>query len=360
MYRRCTFFYTIYWNPFIKNQFWYKIKGKHLSCEIINICFAWEKKGKLMSFAAEVKNELSRIETEKKCCQLAEISGFLRVAGSIGLAGSGKFKIIITSENPAVIRHYKKLLHDYFNVETTLEVGESNSVVGKHTYKITIDAANRSEQILRETGILLIREGNNYISDGIYDGVVKNKCCKKAYLRGVFLGAGTMSDPEKSYHLEFVCRTEALARDLRRIINSFTDLQAKEFKRGKSHIVYMKKADYIADTLGIMGGDTHSLIIENTLVEKSVRNQVNRMANCDNANLDRTVEAAIKQVKAIEKIENVKGLDWLSDKLREIAVLRKENPDISIAALGELCDPPLKKSGVNGRLKKILDLADSL
>lgn len=313
-----------------------------------------------MSFAGDVKNELAHIEADKKCCQLAEIAGFLRVAGSIGLAGFGKFKIIITSENPAVIRHYKKLLGDYFDIETTLEVGEGNSVGKKRAYRITIDAENRSEQILRETGILLVREGNNYISDGIYDGLIRTKCCKRAYLRGVFMGIGTMSDPEKSYHLEFVCRTEALAKDLRKLINSFVDLQAKESKRGKSHIVYVKKADYIGDILGIMSAGTHSLIIENTLVEKSMRNKVNRMANCDNANLDRVVEAAMKQSQAIEKIENLKGLDWLPDKIREVAILRKEHPDLSIAALGELCDPPLKKSGVNGRLKKLVELADKI
>jgi DNA-binding protein WhiA len=313
-----------------------------------------------MSFAAEVKNELARIEADKKCSQLAEIAGFLRVAGSIGLAGVGQFKIMITSENPAVIRHYKKLLHDYFDVETTLEVGEGNSVGKKRAYRITIDAENRSEQILRETGSLLVREGNNYISDGIYDGLIRTKCCKKAYLRGVFMGIGTMSDPEKSYHLEFVCRTETLSKDLRKLINSFVDLQAKESKRGKSYLVYVKKADYIGDILGIMGADTHSLIITTTQVEKSMRNKVNRMANCDNANLDRVVEAAMKQAAAIEKIESEKGLDWLPDKLREVAILRKDNPDLSIAALGELCDPPLKKSGINGRLKKIVELADKI
>ncbi|MBR5517315.1 MAG: DNA-binding protein WhiA [Firmicutes bacterium] len=313
-----------------------------------------------MSFATDVKNELAHIEAEKKCCQLAEIAGFLRVAGSIGLAGFGKFKIMITSENPAVIRHYKKLLHDYFDVETTLEVGEGNSVGKKRAYRITIDAENRSEQILRETGILLVKEGNNFISDGIYDGLIRTKCCKKAYLRGVFMGIGTMSDPEKSYHLEFVCRTESLAKDLRKLVNSFVDLQAKESKRGKSHLVYVKKADYIGDILGIMGADTHSLIITTTQVEKSMRNKVNRMANCDNANLDRVVEAAMKQAAAIEKIEREKGLDWLPDKLREVAILRKDNPDLSISALGELCDPPLKKSGINGRLKKLVEIADKI
>lgn len=313
-----------------------------------------------MSFASEVKNELSRVETGKKCCQLAEIAGFLRVSGSIGLAGLGKFKIIVTSENPAVIRHYKKLLHDYFDVETNLEVGESSSVGKKRAYKITIDADNRSEQILRETGILLVREGNNYISDGIYDGIVRSKCCKRAYLRGIFMGAGTMSDPEKSYHLEIVCGTETLSHDLKKLINSFVDLQAREFKRGKNFVVYMKKADYVADMLGIVGADTHSLVIENTLVEKSVKNEANRMANCDNANTDRMVAAAMKQIMAVEKIEEKKSLSWLPEKLREVALLRKEHPDISIKELGEMCDPPLKKSGINSRLKKIEEIASKL
>ncbi len=313
-----------------------------------------------MSFASDVKNELSRVETEKKCCQLAEIAGFLRVSGSIGLAGGGRFKIIITSENPAVIRHYKKLLQDYFDIGTLLEMREPSSAGKKRAYKITIDAENRSEQILRETGILLVREGNNYISDGIYDGIVRSKCCKRAYLRGIFMGAGTMSDPEKSYHLEFVCGSQTLAHDLKKLINSFVDIQAKDFQRGNSFVVYMKKADYVGDMLGIIGADTHSLIIANTLVEKSVKNDANRMANCDNANTDRIVAAAMKQVKAVEKIEQKKSLGWLPEKLRQVAVLRKENPDISIKELGAMCDPPLTKSGINGRLKKIEEIASKL
>ena len=313
-----------------------------------------------MSFATEVKNELARIEPGKKCCQLSEIAGFLRVAGSIGLAGRGKFKIVITTENPAIVRHYKKLIQEYFGIETTLDIGESDFSGKTKTYNINIDSENRSEQILRETGILLVREGNNYISDGIYEGIVKNKCCKKAYIRGVFMGAGTMSNPEKAYHLEFVCRTEAFASDLRKLINSFRDLEAKQYKRGKHYIVYMKKADYIADTLGIMGADSHSLKVETTWVGKAMRNKVNRMANCDNANVDKMVEASMKQAAAIDKIKNTKGLEGLPEKLREAARLRMENPDISLAALGELCDPPLKKSGINGRLKKIEELADKL
>ena len=318
-----------------------------------------------MSFASETKNELARIEPEKKCCILAEISGFLRVAGSIGLVGFGKFKIIITTDNPAVARHYKKLIQDYFGIETKLEIGEGKAVgksrsSKKFSYSITIDADNRSEQILRETGILLVREGNNYISDGIYSGIVRTKCCKKAYLRGVFMGAGTMSDPEKGYDLEFVLESATMAADLKKLINSFVDLSCKVTERRGKHVVYMKKADYISDMLAIMGASSQVFSMEETRIKKEMVGSARRMSNCDSANMDRSIEASMKHIEAIKKIESSVGLASLPDSLREAADLRIEHPDISISALGELCDPPLKKSGINKRLMKIEEIASKL
>ena len=318
-----------------------------------------------MSFASETKNELARIEPEKKCCMLAEISGFLRVAGSIGLVGFGKFKIIVTTDNPAVARHYKKLIQDYFGIETKLEIGEGKAIgksrsSKKFSYSITIDADNRSEQILRETGILLVREGNNYISDGIYSGIVRTKCCKKAYLRGVFMGAGTMSDPEKSYDLEFVLDSANMASDLKKLINSFVDLSCKVTERRGKHVVYMKKADYISDMLAIMGASSQVFSMEETRIKKEMVGSAIRMSNCDSANMDRSIEASMKHIEAIKKIQNTKGLASLPDNLREAAELRIEHPDISIAALGELCNPPLKKSGINKRLMKIEEIASKL
>ena len=317
-----------------------------------------------MSFASDTKNELAHIEPEKKCCMLAEIAGFIRVAGSIGLAGFGKFKIKITTENPAVARHYKKLIQDYFGIETTLEIGEGHGVgksrSSKFSYSINIDHENLSEQILRECGILLIKEGNNYMSDGIYAGIIRTKCCKKAYLRGVFLASGTMSDPEKSYDLEFVLDSPTMANDLKKMINSFVDLSCKVVQRGKKHVVYMKKADYISDTLAIMGASNQVFSLEETRIKKEMVNSAKRMSNCDSANMDRSIEASMKQVEAIKKIDEIKGLDSLNDKLREVALLRLEHPDMSIAALGELCDPPLKKSGINNRLRRIEELAAKL
>ena len=318
-----------------------------------------------MSFASETKNELARIEPEKKCCMMAEISGFLRVAGSIGLVGFGKFKIIITTDNPAVARHYKKLIQDYFGIETKLEIGEGKAVgksrsSKKFSYSITIDADNRSEQILRETGILLVREGNNCISDGIYSGIVRTKCCKKAYLRGVFMGAGTMSDPEKGYDLEFVLESATMAADLKKLINSFVDLSCKVTERRGKHVVYMKKADYISDMLAIMGASSQVFSMEETRIKKEMVGSARRMSNCDSANMDRSIEASMKHIEAIKKIESSVGLASLPDSLREAADLRIEHPDISISALGELCDPPLKKSGINKRLMKIEEIASKL
>ena len=318
-----------------------------------------------MSFASETKNELARIEPEKKCCMLAEISGFLRVAGSIGLVGFGKFKIIITTDNPAVARHYKKLIQDYFGIETKLEIGEGKAVgknrsSKKFSYSITIDADNRSEQILRETGILLVREGNNYISDGIYSGIVRTKCCKKAYLRGVFMGAGTMSDPEKGYDLEFVLETATMAADLKKLINSFVDLSCKVTERRGKHVVYMKKADYISDMLAIMGASSQVFSMEETRIKKEMVGSARRMSNCDSANMDRSIEASMKHIEAIKKIQETKGLASLPESLREAAELRLEHPDISIAALGELCDPPMKKAGINKRLIRIQEIASKL
>lgn len=313
-----------------------------------------------MSFAAETKNELSRIETEKKCCMLAEIAGFLRVSGSLRLAGGGKFKIAITTENPAVARHYKKLIKEYFQVETELEVEDAPGPKKGHVYMLTIGPEMRSEQILRETGILLVREGNNFISDGIYDEIIRTKCCKKAYLRGIFMGTGTVSDPAKSYHLEFVCASKTLAGDLKKLINSFVDLSAKVVARKDRYIVYMKNSQYISDTLAIMGASSQMFAFEDVKITKGLVNDATRITNCDNANTDRALDAAQRQIAAIRKIEKEKGLSWLPEKLRAAAELRLAHPEANLVQLGEMMEPPMKKSGINNRLRKIAEMAEKL
>ena len=315
-----------------------------------------------MSFATETKNELARGKAEKKCCMLAEIAGFIRVAGSLGMtfqSGGSKFTISITTDNPAVARHYKKMLEDYFKVDTEIEVGEAHGPKKGHSYIISI-GPEKGEQVLREVGILLVREGNNYISDGIYSDLIRSKCCKKAYLRGVFMGAGTMTDPNKGYHLEFVCASKNLSGDLKKMINSFVDLNAKTVKRKDKYIVYMKSAEYICDTLSIMGADTQRLEYENVRLKKELLNETVRLTNCDNANTDRTLDASQHQIENIKKIQQLQGLETLPEKLRVVAELRLEYPEASLTQLAEMLDPPMKKSGINNRFRKIEEIANKL
>ena len=318
-----------------------------------------------MSFSSQTKGELARVVPTKKCCMLAEITGFLRVAGSLRLVGGGKFTIVASTENPAIARHYKTLIREYFGSNAGIEVGNSQ-VPGKargsyrYRYSLVIRPDEKSLQILRETGMLLIKEGNDFLSDGIYQPIIRNKCCKKAYLRGLFLGVGTMSDPRKSYHLEFVLNSSQVAQDLKRLIGSFVDLSAGLIERGEEHVVYMKRAEYISDMLGIMGANEAMLEFENIRIGRGLRREVNRISNCDNANVDRTLSAAEQQIKYIELIDAKLGLDNLDPVLRETAQLRLELPGASLTDIGEALRPPIKKPGVSKRFAKLKEIAESL
>mgnify|MGYP000845864131 FL=1 len=318
-----------------------------------------------MSFSSHTKGELARVMPSKKCCMLAEITGFLRVAGSLRLAGGGKFTIVASTENPAIARHYKTLIKEYFGSNAGIEVGNSQ-MPGKsrgnyrYRYSLVIRPEEKSSQILRETGMMLIREGDEFLSDGIYQPIVKSKCCKRAYLRGLFLGVGTMSDPKKSYHLEFVLNSEHVAQDLRKLIGSFVNMSAGLIERGEEHIVYLKRAEYISDMLGIMGANEAMLEFENIRIGRGLRREVNRISNCDNANVDRTLTAAEQQIRHIEIIKDKLGLENLEPVLRETAQLRLELPDASLSEIGDALSPPIKKPGVSKRFSKLKEIAEGL
>ena len=313
-----------------------------------------------MSFSTETKNELARSIPEKKCCQLAEIAGFLRGAGSLRLAGGGRFRIVCPTDNPAIARHYKKLIKTYFRVDVGIEIEEGKALRRGHIYYLTIDPDMKSESILRETGILLVKEGSNYISDGIYQDIVKKKCDRRAYLRGTFMACGSGSDPGKENHLDFTVEHEQLASDIRKLIGTFEDLEGKITRRKEKYVVYMKRSEYISDMLALIGADSSVLAVETTRITKDVRNKAQRLMNCDGANTDRTVSAAGNQLAAIQKLKDADMLSSLSEKLAEVAELRLEHPDASLAELGEMMDPPLKKAGVNGRLQRIIEAARNI
>ncbi len=313
-----------------------------------------------MSFSAETKNEMAHTMPERKCCMLAEIAGFIRMSGSVELLGGGKLAIHAVTEHPAVARHYKTLIKAYFDVDASIGVSKNTNLKKGNKYNIAIGPEDLSEQILREIGILMIKEGMNYISDGIYDGIIKTKCCRKAFLRGAFLGSGTVTNPSKAYHFEIDCDTKILANDLKKILNSFEGITAKTTIRKEEHVVYIKDSDQIIDVLAIMGAHSKIFDYENVKIEKEIKNKANRISNCDNANIDKAIEAGRRQLGAISKIEKKRGLDSLSEKLKAVAVLRIEYPEASLTEIGEMLDPPLKKAGVSKRLSKIEEISKDL
>lgn len=312
-----------------------------------------------MSFSMEVKKEISRAEEDKKCCVLAEIAGFIRMCGSVKLSGGGRLNLRIATENPAVARLYLKRIKDYFGVGVKLDIGQSNILKKNRVYELTIESEENAEQILRETGILRVKEGCNYFPDDISSDIIKSRCCKRAYLRGAFLGAGTISHPEKAYHMEIVCSNETLANDMKRLVNSF-GLRSKVTQRRNSYVVYLKDSEQISDFLALLGANNRVLEFENIRILKELRNKTNRIVNCESANLDKTINSAARQIEAIKVIKDKEGLDSLPEKLKQVALLRLENPEISLSELGQLIEPPLQKSGVNHRFRKIEEIAERL
>lgn len=312
-----------------------------------------------MSFALDVKKELTTVPVTKKCCQLAQIAGFLRFAGSMTLS-DGKWGVRISTHNPAVARLFKTLIKEYFGTKGSLSIDNADVPVGGgHTYELNITPEMNSEGILRESGMLGVKEGYNYMTDGISAEIIKKRCCKKAYLRGAFLACGTMTDPAKTYHLELPCDREYLAGDVRKLINSF-GLKARITQRRGRYVVYLKDGEQISDFLGVIGAGTHLLRFEDVRVTKEVRGRVNRINNCESANLQKSVNAAQKQIADIKKIEKNRGLDSLPLKLRQAAALRLENPELPLSELAAIMDPPLAKSGLNHRFAKLAEIAESI
>ena len=309
-----------------------------------------------MSFSSDVKKEIVRMDRDKKCCILAEIAGFIRMCGSISVEDKG-MKMVVATENPASARLILKLIKDYFESDISLEINQNNTLKKKRTYELHIDSSNKVELILREIGMLKVRGGENYFPEEISADVIKTRCCKRAYLRGVFLGAGTVSHPEKGYHMEIVTGSEILAKDIKKLINGF-GLKSKVFARRSSQIVYLKESEQISDFLALLGAGNQVLEFENIRIIKELRNKTNRIVNCESANLDKTVDSAVRQIENIKKIDSGIGIDNLPPKLKEVARLRLANPESSLAELGQMLNPPLQKSGVNHRFRKLEEIAE--
>ena len=311
-----------------------------------------------MSFSAKVKGEIARYSELTKSEALAQISAIMKVSGTIGFSGSGlSFKI--TTENPSSARLIFTLLKIHFDIHSRLMVKRGNSLKKNNIYMVVINEEMGVRRLLQETGILTEVDGVMSLNYRIQEEMIKTDEEKRAYIRGAFSGGGSISNPEKTYHLEFVTHSEEYAIDLCKLINTF-GLNSKVIQRKNSFIIYIKEGEQIVDLLNIIGAHSCLLELENIRIMKEMRNNVNRLVNCETANLSKTVNAAVRQVESIKLIQREIGLKRLPKNLREVAELRLNYPDESLKDLGEMLDPPVGKSGVNHRLRKIEKIAEEL
>lgn len=313
-----------------------------------------------MSFSSVAKNEICRMHEGKECCQIAELAAILRMSGSVHINGRQGMSFRINTENPAIARRIFLLLKNCFNIHVEVLVKKNTSLKKNNVYILVVNAEMGAKDILIKTGLLKEHsEGMLTISNRMDEEIIKRHCCKKAYLRGAFLGGGSISNPERTYHMEFVTTSQEAAEDLMDLINSF-NLNAKYIQRKSTFVVYLKEGEQIVDLLNIIGAHTALLELENVRIYKEMRNNVNRLVNCETANLNKTVDAAVRQMESIKLIKDKIGLKKLPLNLRNIAELRINYPDLPLKELGEMLEPPIGKSGVNHRLRKIEKIAEEL
>ena len=311
-----------------------------------------------MSFSGNVKEELSHQMAQARHCQIAELAALISMCGAVVITPGEKYRIKIHTEKIAVARKCFTLVTKTFNIRTDISV-RRNLEKGSETYMLVIREHEDALRILQATKLIGERE-DAYSALHIVDPIlVQQPCCKRAFLRGAFLAAGSMSDPNKAYHFEIVCVSPERAEQLQALIRTF-GLDAKTVQRKKHYIVYIKEGAQIVDMLNIMEAHVSLMNLENIRILKEMRNSVNRKVNCETANINKTVNAAVKQIEDIRLIEQKKGFHNLNEGLAEIAELRLQYPEATLKELGMMLNPQVGKSGVNHRLRKLSEIADEL
>lgn len=310
-----------------------------------------------MSFSLEIKEELeTRIDTAKHC-QIAEFAAIMAFCGKVRRRTGGLMGLELTTENEVVRRKVVELAIKAFSAsEESFEV----EYEGKNNRIINI-FINDEKLIVKILMAIKWCDDNFTVVEPVFVNyrIIQKECCKRAFIRGAFLAAGSISDPNKSYHYEIVCEYEEDAVQMQELLKFF-NLDAKIIQRKRNYVTYIKEGNNITDVLNIMGAFVSQMKLYNVMILKGMRNDVNRKVNCETANLNKTIEAAVKQIRDIEYVRDTVGLESLSDGLREVAEIRLKNPDMKLKDIGELLNPPVGKSGVNHRLRKISELAQKL
>lgn len=312
-----------------------------------------------MSFSSEVKEELSKHYSKSRHCNLAEISAIMSMCGHIVVSQFNHYSIRITTENLPVARKYFTLLRKTFKIETEISIRYHAYLKKARTYTIVVKGHEDALRLIQAAKLI---DENGELGERLAitnQLLLKKDCCKRAYLRGAFLASGSITDPNRFYHFEISCATMPKALQLQALMLHF-QLDAKIVERKKHFVVYIKEGDAIVDVLSLMEAPVSLMELENIRILKDMRNSVNRKVNCETANLNKTVKTAYKQIEDIHLIEQSKGLQSLPDNLRQMAEIRLENPEASLVELGRILEPPVGKSGVNHRLRRLSEIANDI
>ena len=296
-----------------------------------------------MSFSREVKNELAEHVDKARHCQLAELAAIISHEARVCVR-DGETRLEFQSDNPLTQKKYFTLLAKTTTIDSNeLDLGQADA-----------------KEVLTTVKMWKGQNADQPLCMDVVDGLLlQQTCCKRAYIRGAFWAAGSISDPNKSYHFEIVCRTQEQGEQLQQVMMDF-GVDAKIVERKKHYVVYLKEGAQIVDMLNVMGAHVALMNLENVRILKEMRNSVNRKVNCETANISKTVNAAVRQVEDIQLIVEKQGMSSLPENLQEIARVRMENPDMPLKELGALLTPPIGKSGVNHRLRRIGEIADRL
>ena len=310
-----------------------------------------------MSFSYKVKEELEKHTSDNRHCQIAELAALVHYQGMLKRSKKGSLCVEISTENPFVIRKVFTLLNKTFNINTSEYENECNTERKRSVYIISIEKESEIMEIFQAIKLLDQKGVLHELRDRINPVILKQSCCQRAFLRGAFLSIGSMSDPSKGYHLELVCSHRIQAEQLKEVLRIFS-LDGKIVERKNHYVVYMKEGSNIVDFLNICEAHVALMELENLRIVKEMRNSINRRVNCETANIAKTVNAAAKQIEDIIYIRDFIGFSKIPDNLREMAEVRLEYPEATLKELGNYLNPPVGKSGVNHRLRKLSEIAD--
>jgi len=308
-----------------------------------------------MSFSSTVKQELCALEDRRDGCALAELAALIHGCATLHLSREG-WRLDLSTEVPAVLRRTATLFKQVFCVSPQLSTLQRRRLGRSKVYRLSLGPGGEVLQILLRTGLMREDADGLQFVHAVPTQLLRRIHCKYAYLRGAFLAAGYLNDPGRGYHLEICSQDSAYAAALCRWMNR-QGLGFRQVKRKEVEVVYLKDSEMIVTFLSMVGAHRALLQMENVRVEKDVRNRVNRIVNCEQANIEKTLSASQRQIESIQTLERLGGMRRLSPALLKTAELRLEYPDATLQELGEYFSPPVGKSAVNHRLRKLETLA---